>query len=88
MSYFSEISLINLYKPKVPVPASAGIDIKNEIFAASSLLNLNILAPVITIPDLLTPGIKARTCKKPIIKTLLLLKFFFMLLLVLHLSAK
>ena len=47
---------INAYKPKTPVPAKAGIDIKNEIFAASSLLKFNILAPVIIIPDLLTPG--------------------------------
>ena len=38
-----------------------GIEIKNEIFAESTLLNLNNLAAVIVIPDLLTPGIKDRT---------------------------
>ena len=50
---------INVYKPNTPVPAKAGIDIKNEIFAASSLLKFSILAAVIIIPDLLTPGTKA-----------------------------
>ena len=58
---------ISAYKPKTPVPAKAGIDIKNDIFAASSLLKLKNLAAVIIIPDLLTPGIKAMTWKKPII---------------------
>ena len=52
---------ISAYKPNIPVPAKAGIDIKNEIFAASCLLKFSILAAVIIIPDLLTPGIKART---------------------------
>ena len=52
--------IIKAYNPKKPVPAKAGIDIKNEIFAASSLLKFNILAPVIIIPDLLTPGISAK----------------------------
>ena len=51
----------NAYKPKTPVPASAGIDNKNDIFAESSLLKFNILAAVIIIPDLLTPGISANT---------------------------
>ena len=34
---------------------------KNEIFAASTLSKLRNLAPVIVIPDLLTPGIKDKT---------------------------
>ena len=39
----------------------AGIAVKKEILAESNLLKLKNLAPVIVIPDLLTPGIKART---------------------------
>ena len=38
-----------------------GIDSKKEIFAESTLLKLKNLAPLIIIPDLLTPGINART---------------------------
>ena len=34
-----------------------GIDNKNEIFTESTLLKLKNLAPLIVIPDLLTPGI-------------------------------
>lgn len=45
----------------MPVPDKAGIESRKEIFAASSLLKFNIRAPVITIPDLLTPGIIAKT---------------------------
>ena len=41
--------------------ANVGIDNKNDILAASNLLNFSILAAVIVIPDLLTPGIKERT---------------------------
>ena len=35
-----------------------GIDSKKEIFADSILLKFRILAAVIVIPDLLTPGIR------------------------------
>ena len=42
------------------------MDIKNDIFAASTLLNFRNLAAVIAIPDLLTPGIRAKICKQPI----------------------
>ena len=42
------------------------MDNKNDIFADSYLLNFNILAPEMTIPDLLTPGINDKICKKPI----------------------
>ena len=36
------------------------MDKKNEILAESNLLNPNNLPEVIVIPDLLTPGIKAK----------------------------
>ena len=39
---------------------------KKEILAASDLLKPKNLAPVIVIPDLLTPGINEKTCNKPI----------------------
>ena len=45
--------------PRKLAPVKAGIDNKNEIFPDSNLLNFKNLAPVIIIPDLLTPGIKA-----------------------------
>ena len=38
--------------------ASVGIDNRKDIFAESNLLKFDILAAVITIPALLTPGIK------------------------------
>ena len=44
------------------------MDNKNEILAALTLSNLRNLAAVIAIPDRLTPGIKEKICKKPIIK--------------------
>jgi len=47
--------------PKRLAAARAGIDRKNEILAASNLLNPNSLPDVIVIPALLTPGIKAIT---------------------------
>ena len=43
-----------------------GIDSKKEIFAESVLLNFKILAAVITIPDLLTPGTSERIWLIPI----------------------
>ena len=44
---------------KVSAP-KVGIDIKKDILAASNLLKFKILAAVIVIPDLLTPGINER----------------------------
>ena len=44
--------------PKIETAPSVGIDNKNDIFAASTLLNFKNLAAVIEIPDLLTPGTK------------------------------
>ena len=46
-----------LFNPKRETAAKVGTDSKNDILAASYLLKFNILAPVIVIPDLLTPGI-------------------------------
>ena len=43
---------------------NVGIDIKKDIFAESTLEKLKILAPVIVIPDLLTPGINDKIWKK------------------------
>ena len=55
-----------LYRPKIETAANVGIDNKNEILAESTLLKSKNLADVITIPDLLTPGINASTCVIPI----------------------
>tara|TARA_Y100000996_G_C22169862_1_gene498132 strand:- start:95 stop:325 length:231 start_codon:yes stop_codon:yes gene_type:complete len=49
---------IRLFNPKTETAAKVGMDNKKDIFAESNLLNFNILAAVIVIPDLLTPGIK------------------------------
>ncbi len=54
-----------LYRPKIETAANVGIDNKNEILAESTLLKSKNLADVITIPDLLTPGINASTCAIP-----------------------
>jgi hypothetical protein len=43
--------------PRKLAPLSAGIASKNEILLESTLLNFKILAAVIVIPALLTPGI-------------------------------
>ena len=47
-----------LFIPNNDTAPKVGIDSKKDIFAASILLNLNNLAAVIVIPDLLTPGIR------------------------------
>ena len=52
-------------------PVKAGIASKKEILLASTRSNLSILAAVIVMPALLTPGIKANTWKKPIYKIFL-----------------
>ena len=54
------------FKPKKLTAANVGIERRNEIFAESNLLNFSILAAVIVMPDLLTPGIKEKICKIPI----------------------
>ena len=58
--------LTKLFNPKMETAANVGIDNKNDILAESYLLNFNTLAPVIAIPDLLTPGINDNIWKKPI----------------------
>ena len=44
--------------PKIETAPNIGIEIKKEIFPASTLLKFRNLAAVIATPDLLTPGIK------------------------------
>ena len=58
---------IKFFNPSKDTLPRIGIDSKKDIFAASTLLKLRNLATVIAIPDLLTPGIKDKTWKKPII---------------------
>ena len=56
MSWVSEKKIF--FKPKIETAPKIGIEIKNEIFAESTLLKFKNLAAVIAIPDLLTPGVK------------------------------
>ena len=72
--------------PKHETAPSIGIEIKNEIFAASVLLKLRNLAAVIAIPDLLTPGNNDRTWNTPIKIANLREKFFLILYFNLNLS--
>ena len=58
--------LTKLFNTKMETAANVGIDNKNDIFAESYLLNFNNLPPVMAIPDLLTPGINDKICKRPI----------------------
>ena len=51
--------------PKIETAPRVGIDSRKEILAESYLLNFKILAAVITMPDLLTPGINERIWKIP-----------------------
>ena len=48
------------FKPKIETAPNVGIDNKKDILAASYLLKFKTLAAVIVIPDLLTPGSKAK----------------------------
>ena len=56
--------------------AKIGIERKKEIFADSVLLKFSNLAAVKAIPILLTPGIRDKIWKKPIITADFKLKFF------------
>lgn len=76
------------FTPKTETAPRVGIERRNEIFVASTLLKLSSLAAVIVIPDLLTPGIKDITWKIPIIIADFILKLFLMVLLTLYLSLK
>ena len=77
-----------LFSPKIETAAKIGIDNKNDILAESYLLNFNALAPVIAIPDLLTPGINDKICKKPIKSANFNVKFELILFLMPDLSLK
>ena len=65
-----------------------GIDNNIENLAALSLSYPKKRAPVIVTPDLLAPGIKANTWKRPIISASIKVIFFQFLFLILILSAK
>ena len=76
------------FTPKTETAPRVGIERRNEIFVASTLLKLSSLAAVIVIPDLLTPGIKDIIWKIPIIIADFMLKSFSIVLLTLYLSLK
>ena len=80
------LEVAKFLKPKKLTAANVGIERRNEIFAESNLLNLNILAAVIVIPDLLTPGIREKICSTPIIIADLTVKLSFILFSILNLS--
>ena len=77
-----------LLNPKIETAAKVGIDNRNDILAESYLLNFNTLAPVIAIPDLLTPGTNDKIWKKPIKTADFNLKFELILFLIPDLSLK
>ena len=66
---------IKLSSPKTETAAKVGMDSKNDILAESYLLNFKNLAPVIVMPDLLTPGINDKICINPINKADFKVKF-------------
>ena len=72
--------------PYKEIIAKVGTDNKNEILAESYLLKLKNLAPVIVIPDLLTPGTNDKICIRPIKIAILIEKLFFNVFLFLNLS--
>ena len=77
-----------LFNPKIETAAKVGIDNKNDILTESYLLNFNALAPVIAIPDLLTPGTNDKICRDPIKTADFNVKFELIFLLMLDLSLK
>ena len=77
-----------LLNPNKDTAPSVGIDNKKDILAESNLLNSNILAAVIVMPDLLTPGTRESTCKIPMKIADLKEKFLSIFLLTLNLSLK
>tara|TARA_B100001121_G_C18668463_1_gene612564 strand:+ start:1612 stop:1815 length:204 start_codon:yes stop_codon:yes gene_type:complete len=58
---FKSWDSICLLRPKIETAARVGIESRKEIFAESTLLKFKNLVAVITIPDLLTPGIRDKT---------------------------
>ena len=83
---FRLLEITKFFKPKKLTAANVGIESRNEILAESNLLNFNILAAVIVIPDLLTPGIKEKICNIPIIIADLIVKLLSILFSILNLS--
>ena len=77
-----------LFNPKIETAAKVGMDNKNDILAESYLLNFNALAPVIVIPDLLTPGTNDKIWRNPIKTADFNVKFELIFLLMLDLSLK
>ena len=63
------------FNPKKLAPLKAGIESKNEILLESNLLNFKILAAVIVIPALLTPGTNEKIWNKLIKRIDLRFKF-------------
>ena len=63
LAKFKLSEIIIFVIPKKETAPKIGIESKNAILAASTLLNFNILAAVMAIPDLLTPGTNEKTCK-------------------------
>tara|TARA_B100000780_G_C20997159_1_gene398902 strand:+ start:598 stop:828 length:231 start_codon:yes stop_codon:yes gene_type:complete len=58
----SKFPVLNkFFKPNRVITPSVGMERRKDILAESYLLNFNILAAVIVIPDLLTPGTKENT---------------------------
>jgi hypothetical protein len=55
---YSIVSKVRFFKLRKLAPARAGMESKKEILLESTLLNFKILAAVIVIPALLTPGIR------------------------------
>ncbi len=76
------------FNPKIDTAAKVGIESRNDILAESYLLNFRALAPVIVIPDLLTPGIKDKICNTPMKIADLTVKFKFIFFFISSLSLK
>ena len=63
LAKFKLSEIIIFVIPKKETAPKIGIESKNAILAASTLLKFNILAAVMAIPDLLTPGTNEKICK-------------------------
>ena len=77
-----------LFNVNTLAPNKAGIDNMKDIFAASYLLKFKNRDPVITIPDLLAPGINAKSWNKPISNIFFIFKLLLNDLDTLNLSEK
>ena len=88
LAKFKLSEIIIFVIPKKETAPKIGIESKNAILAASTLLNFNILAAVMAIPDLLTPGTNEKICKILIKNTDLNLKSVLIFFSNLNLSLK